>query len=346
MANNRTVRALAALSRGDEVGPWTFEARLTRPHDVVLDVEFCGICHTDLHMINQWGTDFPMVPGHEAVGRVSAVGESVTEVAVGDRVGVGTIVASCGECEHCRDHLEPYCLRGATPAYGAPDPVDGTPTRGGYAESMVVDEGFVFGIPDALDSAGAAPLLCAGITTYSPLRHWEVGPGSAVAVIGVGGLGHLGIKFARALGAEVVAFTTSPDKLTDCLALGAHEAVLSRDAEKVTAQRNRFDFVLDTVSTTYPMTPIVETLRLNGTLCTLGLPDRLDVSSWALATGRRSIASSGAGGTVETREMLAFAAQHGITADVETVTPDEVPEALRRLARNDVKYRFVMDRTT
>lgn len=338
----RTVAAHAVLHSGGPVQPWTFEQRSTREHDVVLDVLFCGICHTDLHMIGPWGQSFPLVPGHEMVGRVSAVGSSVTAFAAGDLVAVGTIVDSCRKCGPCLAGLESYCREGATGAYGFPDRIDGSPTRGGYAESVVCDERFVHHLPEGLDPASAAPLLCAGITTYSPLRHWGIGPGSTVGVIGIGGLGHLGIKFARAFGAEVVAFTTSQSKADAALALGAHEVVLSRDEGQLAAQANRFDFLLDTVSATYPMTPFVQALKMGGTLCSLGLPGSFDLAPFALAM-RRSIAGSGSGGTIETREMLQFCADQNITADVEIVPPAEINTALDRLSRGEVSFRFVID---
>ncbi|GLY28816.1 NAD(P)-dependent alcohol dehydrogenase [Kineosporia sp. NBRC 101731] len=339
---SRTVNAYAALTSGSSLEPWTYEQRTPREHDVVFDVQFCGICHTDIHMIGPWGQSFPMVPGHEMVGRVTEVGSGVHHFAVGDLVGVGPVVDSCRKCEPCLAGLETYCLEGATSAYGVPDRVDGSPTRGGFADSVVCDERFVHRMPDGLDPAAAAPLLCAGITTYSPLRHWNIGPGSTVGVIGIGGLGHLGIKFARAMGAEVVAFTTSQSKAQAALALGAHEVVMSRSETQMASQANRFDFLLDTVSATYPMTPFVQALKMNGTLCSLGLPGSFDVAPFALAM-RRSIAGSGAGGTVETREMLQFCVDHKITADVEIVAPDEINTALERLDRGDVAFRFVVD---
>ncbi len=239
--------------------------------------------------------------------------------------------------------METYCQAFPTLTYDGIDRVDGSRTRGGFADSYVCDERFVHHVPAGLDLAGVAPLLCAGITTYSPLRHWNAGPGKTVGVIGIGGLGHLGVKFARALGAHVVAFTSSPGKVGDALARGAHEAVLSTDEAQMAAQANRFDFLLDTVSATYPMAAYLRALKLDGTLCSLGLPDQFDLPPIMLAMGRRSVASSGAGGTRETGEMLAFCAQHGITADVEVIAPGEINAAFDRLARNDVKYRFVID---
>lgn len=340
---SRVVHGWAVRSRDAAVEEWTFPQRAPRPDDVVLEVLFGGICHTDLHKIGPWGVDYPIVPGHEVVGRVSEVGDAVTGFVPGDVVAVGTIVDSCRVCDPCLGGLESYCQRGATSAYDAPDRVDGTSTRGGYAETMVCDRRFTYHVPAGLDPATVAPLLCAGITTYSPLRHWGVGPGMTVGVIGIGGLGHLGLKFARALGAHVVAFTTSARKVEDALALGAHEVVLSTDPAQLAGQADRFDFLLDTVSTAYPMTPFVQALALDGTLCSVGLPDRFEVAPYALATGRRSLAGSGSGGTRETREMLQFCADHNITADVEVVGPAQINTALDRLARNDVAYRFVID---
>ena len=339
-----TVEALAALERDGEVQSWEFEQRSLRPTDVAYDVLFCGICHTDLHMMSSWGQHFPMVPGHEVVGRVTAVGTQVTRFAAGDLIVVGTIVDSCRTCDPCLAQLESYCQAGAVPAYDGVDRIDGSITRGGYAESGICDEHFVYAVPAGLDPAAVAPLLCAGITVYSPLRHWQAGPGKTVGVVGIGGLGHLAVKFGAALGAEVIAFTTSAAKVDDARRLGASEVVLTSDPDQLAAHANRLDFVLDTVSARYPMTPILQTLKLDGTLCSVGLPDSFDLSPWALATGRRSVASSGSGGTAETAEMLEFCARHQITADVEVVGPDQIREALRRLAANDVRYRFVLDR--
>ncbi|HTF54244.1 MAG TPA: NAD(P)-dependent alcohol dehydrogenase [Pseudonocardia sp.] len=339
----RQITAYATLTRNGSIEEWSFRQREARPHDVVYDVLLCGICHTDVHMIGPWGQHFPVVPGHEIIGRVTEVGEAVTGFAVGDIVAVGTMVDSCRRCGPCTAGMESYCENGATYTYDGLDRIDGSVTRGGFARSGICDERFLFHVPDGVDLAGTAPLLCAGITSYSPLRRWNVGPGSRVGVVGVGGLGHVAIKLARTLGAEVTAFTTSPDKVEGALALGAHDVVVSRDEAQVAARVNTYDFILDTVSTTYPMTPIVNTLKLDGTLCSVGIPDRFDVLPIALAQGRRSIASSGSGGTRETAEMLAFCAQHGITADVEVIKPDAINDAFTRLAANDVRYRFVID---
>jgi uncharacterized zinc-type alcohol dehydrogenase-like protein len=338
-----TVHGYAALERDAPIAPFDFEQREPRPDDVAFDVLFCGICHTDLHSVGPWGQEFPIVPGHEMVGRVTAFGDQVTGLEVGDIVAVSVIVDSCGECDACRDNTEIYCENGPTNTYDGLDRIDGSRTRGGYAESLVAHQRFVHPVPDGLDLAGTAPLLCAGVTVWSPLRHWNIGPGSKVGVVGIGGLGHLGVKFAHALGAHVVAFTTSPSKRDTILALGADEVVVSTDAEQMAAHGRSLDFVLDTVSTGYPMTPLMETLKLNGTLCSVGIPEAFEVSPLIMASRRLSLASSGAGGTDDVREMLAFCAEHDIVAEVETVAPDQINEAFDRLRRNDVRYRFVID---
>ena len=339
----RTVNGFAAMERDGPLVPFSFERRAPRPHDVAFDILFCGVCHSDLHSVGYWGQEFPLVPGHEMVGRVTATGAEVTRFKAGDVVALSVIVDSCRVCAPCAAEQEVYCLEFPTNTYDGIDRVDGTRTRGGYSEAYVADERFVHHVPAGLDLAGVAPLLCAGVTTWSPLRHWKVGPGMTVGVIGIGGLGHLGLKFARALGAHVVAFTTSAAKVDDALALGAHEVVLSSDEAAMAAQANRFDFLLDTVSATYPMDAYIRALKLDGTLCSLGIPERFDLSPVMLTMGRRSLASSGAGGTRDVGEMLAFCAQHGITADVEVIGTGGINDAFARLARNDVKYRFVID---
>ncbi|HEX8432695.1 MAG TPA: NAD(P)-dependent alcohol dehydrogenase [Longimicrobium sp.] len=338
-----TAHGYAALERGGDVQPWTFERRATRPTDVAVRIHYCGICHTDIHSVNGWGGEFPLVPGHEIVGEVTEVGSEVTRFAVGDTVMIGTIVDSCRECPRCVDRMESYCEAFPTLTFDGIDRVDGTRTRGGYSDLYVADERFVYHLPEGLDPAAAAPLLCAGITTYSPLREWKVGPGKVVGVIGLGGLGHLAVKFARAMGAHVVAFTTSAAKADEASALGAHEVVVSTDEAAMTAQAKRFDFILDTVPSRYPMTPFIYALKFDATLCSLGIPDSFDVSPIALTMGRRRIASSGVGGTAETREMLEFCAEHGIVADIEMVKPDGINEAFERLKKGDVRYRFVLD---
>ncbi len=334
---------LAALEPGGAIVPFTFERRAMRTHDVAVKIHFCGICHTDIHSVNSRGGSFPMVPGHEMVGEVLGIGSAVSNFSVGDMVLIGTIVDSCRTCEPCVALLEPYCREFPTLTYNGKDRVDGSRTRGGYADHYVADERFVYHLPTGLDPAAAAPLLCAGITTFSPLRHWKCGPGMTVGVVGIGGLGHLAVKFARAMGAHVVAFTTSPGKVQGALDLGAHEAVLSTDAAAMQAQAFRFDLIIDTVSTTYPMTPFLQALKMDATLCTLGIPPKLDFSPVMLTMGRRRLSSSGVGGTEETREMLAFCQEHGIVADVEVVTPAAINDAFARLEKGDVHYRFVLD---
>lgn len=342
-APGRPARGYAALEKGGPVVPWQFERRATRPEDVVVQVEFCGVCHTDIHSIEKWGVHFPLVPGHEIVGRVLEVGDAVSGFRPGDAVMIGTMVDSCRVCEHCREEMEPYCRAFPTLTYDGVDRVDGTPTRGGYSDVYVADQRFVYHLPAGLDAAAASPLLCAGITVYSPLRHWQAGPGKTVGVVGIGGLGHLAVKFARAMGAHVVAFTRSRAKADDALALGAHETVVTTDDAAMQALAYRCDLIIDTVSTEYPMDPIVSALKVDGTLCSLGIPDRFDVTPLLLTMGRRSLASSGVGGTRETREMLDFCAAHGIVADVEVIRPAQIPEAFARLERGDVRYRFVLD---
>jgi uncharacterized zinc-type alcohol dehydrogenase-like protein len=283
------------------------------------------------------------VPGHEIVGRVTATGSAVTGFHVGDVVMIGVIVDSCRVCAPCVDHMEVYCREFPTQTFDGVDRIDGTRTRGGYSSQYVADQRFVYHLPAGLNPAAAAPLLCAGVTTYSPLLHWKVGPGMTVGVVGIGGLGHLAVKFARAMGAHVIAFTTSPRKVEAALALGAHEAVLSTDPAQMAAQAYRCDFILDTVSTTYPMTPMIAALKLDATLCSLGIPDTFDFSPLMLTLGRRRLASSGAAGTKDTHAMLAFCAEHGIVADVEVIAMDQINEAFARLERGDVHYRFVID---
>ena len=339
----RPAHGFAAMERGGPVVPFDFSRRQLRPLDVALDVLFCGICHTDLHMIGPWGQEFPLVPGHEMVGRVTEVGTDVERFAPGDIVAVSVIVDSCRTCRPCEAHDETYCEAGPTATYDGVDRIDGSRTRGGYADTYVADERFVHRLPDGLDPAGAAPLLCAGVTSFAPMRHWQVRPGQTVGIVGIGGLGHLGVKFARAMGAHVVAFTTSAAKAEDALALGAHEVVVSTDGEAMAGQRFRFDFILDTVSATHELDPYLAALHYNGVLCAVGIPDALSPSPFLLASGRRSLASSGAGGTREIADMLAFCAEHGIVADVEVVGRGGINDALERLRRNEVRFRFVID---
>ncbi|WP_409077929.1 NAD(P)-dependent alcohol dehydrogenase [Pseudomonas sp. N3-W] len=339
----RIIKAYAALQKGGPMVPWSFERRAPRPKDVAVKILFCGVCHSDVHYMKAWGQQYPLVPGHEIVGEVIETGAEVSRFKVGDKVMIGTIVDSCRHCEPCLSENEIYCREFPTVTFDGTDRVDGSRTRGGYCELYVADEHFVHLLPEGLDPAAAAPLLCAGVTTYAPLRHWNIGPGKTVGIVGIGGLGHLAVKFARAMGAHVVAFTTSPKKAEQALNLGAHEVVLSTDAEQMAAQAYRFDFILDTVSVRYPMDPFLIALKLDATLCSLGIPDQFDFSPMLLAMGRRSIASSGAAGTLDTREMLAFCAEHNIVADVEVIAMSQINEAFDRVEKGDVHYRFVVD---
>lgn len=336
---------LAALSRGDRLVPWAFDRRELRPDDIAVKIQFCGVCHSDLHAI-RGNSRFPLVPGHEIVGEVTAIGPNVTKFQIGDAVVVGTIVDSCGHCSSCKRQLEQYCLKGVTTTYDGTDRHDGSITRGGYSNQYVVDTRFAYHLPSGLDPASVAPLLCAGVTTWSPLRHWEVGPGKTIGIVGLGGLGHMAVKFARAQGAHVVLFTTSPEKLADALALGADEAVLSTDTEQMAAQASRFDFILDTVSSRHPLDPYLRSLKLDGTLCCLGIPKDFDFTPVFLTLGRRRLASSGVGGTLETQEMLDFCSKHNICADVEVISAADIDGGFERLERGDVRYRLVIDMAT
>jgi uncharacterized zinc-type alcohol dehydrogenase-like protein len=340
-------RGYAALAQGEALQPFEFERRGVGPRDVRLEVLYCGICHSDLHFVdNDWGySRYPVVPGHEVVGRVVDAGADVTRHRVGDMVGIGCLVDSCRECEPCKSGEEQACLKRATPTYGGVERREGgLPTYGGYSDSYVVDEDFAVRIPEGLDPAAAAPLLCAGITTYSPLRRAEVGPGSRVGVVGLGGLGHLGLRLAAAMGAEVTAVTTSPAKAADARRLGADHVVVSTNRDEMRQHAGTLDFVLDTVSAPHDLRGELALLRRGGTLCLVGMPDEpAQVSSMVLATGRKSITASMIGGIPETQEMLDFCAEHGVVADIETVAAAEINEAYQRLRVSDVKYRFVID---
>ncbi len=348
LEQNRPMRpgyGLAALVRGDRLVPWTFERRELRPDDIAVKIKFCGVCHSDLHAIR--GTSrFPLVPGHDLVGEVTAIGANVTKFQIGDAVVVGTIVDSCRQCPQCKSHLEQYCREGVTTTYDGIDRHDGSITHGGYSNEYVVETHFAYHLPSGLDPASVAPLLCAGVTTWSPLRHWDVEPGKTVGIVGLGGLGHMAVKFARALGAYVVLFSTSPGKLADAKALGADEAILSTDAEQMAGQKSRFDFILDTVSSRHPLNPYLRSLKLDGTLCCLGIPANMDFSPVLLTMGRRQLASSGVGGTLETQEMLDFCSKHNICADVEIISVADINDGFERLERGDVRYRLVIDMAT
>ncbi|HLS94025.1 NAD(P)-dependent alcohol dehydrogenase [Sphingobacterium allocomposti] len=325
--------------------PLTIERRTPTPHDVEIDILYCGVCHSDLHTArNEWhGTVYPCVPGHEIIGRVISVGAHVAKFKVGDMVGVGCMVDSCQDCEHCKQGLEQYCEVGNIQTYNSPDKHLGIQTFGGYSERVVVDENFVLHIPDNLDPAAAAPLLCAGITTYSPLRHWKVGPGKKIGVVGIGGLGHMAIKLAHAMGAHVTVFTTSERKKADALRLGADEVVLSTDAEQMKLSR-KLDFVLDAVSADHDINAYLHHVKTDGTLALVGAPEMpLPVAAFSLIPGRKNFAGSMIGGIAETQEMLDFCGEHQITSDVEIINIQEINQAYERMLKGDVKYRFVID---
>ncbi len=348
-AASRVVRAYAAQSPTSGLGPATIRRRSPLPGDVRIEVLYCGICHSDVHQVrNEWKetmpTVYPCVPGHEIVGRVVEVGSSVRSFAEGDLVAVGCMVDSCRVCAACRDGLEQFCDGPATFTYNGTDEHLGGVTFGGYSESLVVDADFVLRLSEQLDPAGAAPLVCAGITTYSPLRRWNVRAGQKVGVVGLGGLGHMGVKLARAFGARVVVFTTSSAKTHDALQLGADEVVLSKDAGEMQKHLASFDFILDTVSAQHDVDAYLELLKRDGTMTLVGAPEKpLSVKAFGLLFRRRQLAGSLIGGIGETQEMLDFCAEHGITADVEVIPIQDLDAAYDRLVRGDVRYRFVVD---
>jgi uncharacterized zinc-type alcohol dehydrogenase-like protein len=342
-------KVYSARSATSALAPGSIQRRTPRPQDIQIEILYCGVCHSDLHQVrNEWvsvmPTVYPCVPGHEIVGRVVKAGSAVKKFKEGDIAAVGCMVGSCGVCESCRAGLEQYCEKIPVLTYNAEDKVLGGVTYGGYSESIVVDEAFVLRVSDKLDLAGTAPLLCAGITTYSPLRHWNVRKGQKVGVVGLGGLGHMGVKFANAFGAHVVLFTTSANKTEDALRLGAHEVVVSKNVAEMQKHAASFDFILDTVSAEHDLNAYIALLKRDGTLTLVGAPPMpLPVSSFGLIFGRHQLAGSGIGGIRETQEMLDFCAEHGITADVEVIRMQQVNEAYERLLKSDVKYRFVID---
>ncbi|MDE2411288.1 MAG: NAD(P)-dependent alcohol dehydrogenase [Sphingomonadales bacterium] len=338
--------AWGATASDSALEPLTIERRDLRDEDVAIDIAYCGVCHSDLHVArNDWGrSTYPFVPGHEITGTVRAVGKGVTRFKPGDRVAIGTVVDSCRKCDSCDDGEENYCREGVTGTYNAKDRIDGSPTYGGYSASIVVAEPYVLRLPDSLDMAAAAPLLCAGITTYSPLRNWKVGPGSRVGVIGLGGLGHMGVKFAKALGAEVTMITTSPSKGADATRLGADHVLLSTDRAAMKGATRSFDFLLDTIPVQHDVTPYLMLLDRKGTLCLVGMIDMMaPFHSGLLLGGQKAVAGSGVGGIAQTQEMLDFCAQHGVLPEVEMIRMGEINQAFERMEKADVKYRFVID---
>lgn len=338
--------AYAAFDPHSPLKYWDFERRDVRPDDVEIDIHFCGVCHSDLHAAKgEWGdVNRPFVPGHEIVGRVAAVGVEVAKYKVGDLVGVGCLVDSCLHCPECDEGLEQYCNHWVG-TYMGTETGTGRPTYGGYSSKIVVKEHFVLKAPENLDPAGVAPLLCAGITTYSPLRHWKVGPGHKVGVVGLGGLGHMGVKLAKAMGATVVVFTTSPGKIEDAKRLGADEVVISKEAGAMAAQAGTLDFILNTVAAPHDLDPFLACLNRDGTMTLVGVPPtpHPSPSVQALIFKRRSIAGSLIGGIAETQEMLDFCAEHGVTADIELIPMQAIDTAYERMVKSDVKYRFVID---
>jgi uncharacterized zinc-type alcohol dehydrogenase-like protein len=339
-------KGYAAQDAKSALGPFSFTRREPGPTEITIEILYCGVCHSDLHMTrNEWGNAvYPMVPGHEIVGRVIAAGNAVTKFKAGDIAAIGVIVDSCRKCAPCKRGEEHFCDWGATLTYAMPDRVDGSITMGGYANNYVVDERFAHTVPANLDLASVAPLLCAGITTYSPLRHWKVGPGKKVGIVGLGGLGHMALKFAHSFGAHVVQFTTSLRKKEDALRLGADEVVLSTDPDAMKAHGKSFDFILDTVSAPHAIDDYLTLLKQDATMTLVGLPEKPpSFAVFNLITRRASIAGSMIGGMPETQEMLDYCGEHNIVSDVEVIRIDQVNEAFERLLKQDVKYRFVID---
>lgn len=342
----KPVKAWAAQSATSRLAPFPIRRREPQPGDVAIDILYCGVCHSDLHQVrNEWrNTIYPLVPGHEIVGRVVKVGRDVKKFKEGDLAAVGCMVDSCRVCSSCRRGLEQYCEQFPTLTYNGADKHLGGLTFGGYSESIVVDEAFTLRISAKANLAATAPLLCAGITTYSPLRHWKVGPGQKVGIVGLGGLGHMGVKFARAFGAHVVLFTTSPGKAADAVRLGAHEVVISKNPDEMQKHANSFDFILDAVAADHDINAYLNLLKLDGTLTQVGAPEApVPVVTFNLIFRRRQFAGSLIGGIAETQEMLDFCAERGIVSDIETIGIQQIDEAYERMLKGDVKYRFVID---
>jgi uncharacterized zinc-type alcohol dehydrogenase-like protein len=342
----KEVKAFGTEAADANLQQLNIKRRKATPHDVEIDILYCGVCHSDLHTArNEWhGTIYPCVPGHEIVGRIISTGNHVKKFKTGDYAAVGCMVDSCRQCQYCEEGLEQYCEAGNTGTYNSPDKYLGTRTYGGYSETIVVDEAFVLRVPENLDLAATAPLLCAGITTYSPLRHWNVGSGKKVGVVGLGGLGHMGVKLAKAMGAEVIVFTTSISKVEDAKRLGADAVVLSKDEDQMARYRGKLHFVLDAVSAQHDINAYLSLLRVDGSLALVGAPEHpLPVAAFSLIPYRRSFAGSMIGGIAETQEMLDFCGKHNIVSDIEMINIQQINEAYERLLKGDVKYRFVID---
>jgi uncharacterized zinc-type alcohol dehydrogenase-like protein len=342
-------KAFAARNADSGLAPCVIQRRTPRAQDVQIEIEFCGVCHSDLHQVrDEWHTvmptTYPCVPGHEIVGRVVAVGSAVKKFKEGDIAAVGCMVNSCHDCPSCFAGEEQYCEKDLTLTYNSADKILGGVTYGGYSESIVVDEAFVLRVPNGLDLAGVAPLLCAGITTYSPLHHWKVGKGQNVGIVGLGGLGHMALKFAKAFGAHVALFTTSPHKTDDAVRLGADEVIVSKDNAAMQKHTGSFDFILDAVSADHDLNAYLQMLKLDGTMTMVGAPSKpSELAAFSLIFKRRSLAGSAIGGIRETQEMLDFCGANGITADIELIKIQQINEAYERLLKSDVKYRFVID---
>jgi len=340
------VKAFAAQDSKGIMGPWNFERRAVGPNEVQIDILFCGVCHSDLHQIkNEWGNSiYPMVPGHEIVGRITKVGSDVKKFKVGQLAGVGCLVDSCRTCENCKDGLEQFCLNGSSPTYNGKEQDHQTPTYGGYSKMIVTNEDFVLHISENLPLKNVAPLLCAGITTYSPLKHWKVGKGHRLGVLGLGGLGHMGVKFGVAFGAEVTVLSTSLSKKQDAEKLGAHKFILTSDLEQLKSVSGYFDFILDTVSAMHDYSQYLGLLRSNGVqICVGAPPTPAEMHIFSLILGRKSLAGSLIGGLPETQEMLDYCASHNIVSDVELINIQDIHSAYDRMLKGDVKYRFVID---
>jgi len=343
------IKAFAAQNAESTLGPWNLDRRAPGPKDIQIDILYCGVCHSDLHQIrNEWGNSiFPMVPGHEIVGRISKVGSEVKKFKVGELAGVGCLVDSCRSCENCKEGLEQYCLNGSSPTYNGLEQDKKTPTYGGYSKMIVADQDFVLKISDKLPLQNVAPLLCAGITTYSPLRHWNVGKGHKLAVLGLGGLGHMAVKFGVSFGAEVTMLSSSPSKKEDARKLGAHKFVLTSDPEQLKSVQGNFDFIVDTVSAPHDYNQYLGLLKTNGVLICVGAPPApAQIYAFNLIGGRKSIAGSLIGGLPETQEMLDYCAEHQIVSDIEMINIQDIHRAYDRMLKGDVKYRFVIDMAT
>ena len=349
MPSSIASKGYAAQDKTTPLAPFTFTRREPLPNDIAIDILYCGVCHTDIHMArNEWGNAvYPMVPGHEIVGTVTAVGSAVTKFKVGDTAAIGVLVDSCRTCPSCTNGEEQYCEKGLTLTYGSPDRVDGSITMGGYSSNYVVDERYAHTVPANLDPAAVAPLLCAGITTYSPLRHWKVGPGKKVGIVGLGGLGHMALKFAYSFGAHVVQFTTSESKVEDAKRLGADEVVISKDGSAMAAHANSFDFILDCVSAPHDLNAYTALLKRDATMALVGLPDQPPViTPGNLVFKRAALSGSIIGGMPETQEMLDYCGEHNIAAEIEIIPIQKINESFERMLKQDVKYRFVIDMKT